>query len=138
MEVVLLQGPPDRMALSDSPDSARRPPSRSATPLQARHHCAALERRVSELERELASVEEARDAAQEVRDVLETNISVLYNTAKLELQRKDREIKELRARWDGGRGTVDAMVCGMGWTARLDAVEGRGTSCAGCSVHWRG
>ena len=32
------------------------------------------------------------------RDALATNISSLYNTAKLEMQRKDGEIKELRQR----------------------------------------
>ena len=33
------------------------------------------------------------------RSTLATNISSLYKTAKLELQRKDAEIKELRERW---------------------------------------
>lgn len=58
---------------------------------------------------------------------LATNISALYNTAKLELQRKDTEIQQLRERWAdqgevegnglelclGGKvGVRSAPVCG--------------------------
>ncbi len=39
-------------------------------------------------------------------DTLATNISSLYNTAKLELQRKDAEIKELRERCGGACGSA--------------------------------
>ena len=53
-----------------------------------------------------------RDELSERAATLSTNISCLYNTAKLELQRKDSEIQELRGRSvDGWVGLMHACFC---------------------------
>ncbi|GAB4816675.1 hypothetical protein N2152v2_003721 [Parachlorella kessleri] len=69
---------------------------------------AELQDRVQQQEQELlqlrGQVEELQQQNEELeqqRSTLATNISSLYKTAKLELQRKDAEIKELRDRGPG-------------------------------------
>jgi hypothetical protein len=62
---------------------------------------------------------------------LATNISALYNTAKLELQRKDTEIQQLRERWaDQGEVGGDLLeLCLGGWVGvRAAPVCGKGRS----------
>lgn len=66
--------------------------------LQTRRREEAATKRVQDLEASLDDVSKKYETAVEERDVLERNISALYNTAKLELERKNKEIQELRQR----------------------------------------
>lgn len=63
---------------------------------------AELEQMLSEARQELASVKRSlkqatseKAALKEANDILARNISVLYNTAKAEIDRKNRQIEQL-------------------------------------------
>ncbi|KAL6769596.1 hypothetical protein ACKKBG_A31635 [Auxenochlorella protothecoides x Auxenochlorella symbiontica] len=69
--------------------------------LQLAQERARIKQTTDELEAQKAEnsrLEEALSAVTQERDALLHNISVLYKTAKLEIARKDAEIKELRSR----------------------------------------
>lgn len=62
------------------------------------HRTKQQEQRITVLENETQSLRQQVAMLSQERDALATNISSLYNTAKLEMQRKDAEIKDLRQR----------------------------------------
>ena len=53
-------------------------------------------KRAVEMEERITSLRHDNEKLQLANDTLTRNISVLFNTAKLEIQRKDDQIKELR------------------------------------------
>lgn len=53
-------------------------------------------KRAAEMEERITSLTLDNEKLQVANDTLTRNISVLFNTAKLEIQRKDDQIKELR------------------------------------------
>jgi CHASE3 domain sensor protein len=53
-------------------------------------------KRAAEMEERITSLTHDNEELQQANDTLTRNISVLFNTAKLEIQRKDDQIKELR------------------------------------------
>ncbi|KAK2080688.1 hypothetical protein QBZ16_000542 [Prototheca wickerhamii] len=67
---------------------------------QERARADALQQELEALRVALASLQEEHGVVRQERDALLTNISSLYNTAKLEIGRKDGEIKDLRASCD--------------------------------------
>ena len=52
--------------------------------------------RTAELEQQVTSLTQDNEKLRQANEILNNNISVLFNTAKLEIQRKDDQIKELR------------------------------------------
>jgi uncharacterized coiled-coil protein SlyX len=65
---------------------------------QLQDRSAAQDAVIADLEGRVAALTREGDALKRDKEVLLTNISSLFNTAKLEIERKDNEIKELRER----------------------------------------
>lgn len=51
---------------------------------------------VERLEKEVQALRKENESLQKEKDILAYNISSLFNTAKMEIERKDNEIKDLR------------------------------------------
>ncbi|KAL4519697.1 hypothetical protein Ndes2526B_g01729 [Nannochloris sp. 'desiccata'] len=72
---------------------------------QLKDQCTKQEQFIKRLQQQLDSLTSENAELQTLKTTLTNNISTLFNTAKLEIQRKDDEIKELRGK---------VAICGGG------------------------